>query len=804
MRGRGGQASRPASKENDGRSMLSQHSSVDPETPATKAMKKANVDFTIFRVDYEKQKTKTLSFSEQTGADEHSVVKTLVFCNEQTQEAFLLLMHGDYHVKNKAVALAIGACSANIVPPERAESLTGYLTGGISPFGTKTTLKVYMEQSIASLPRIYISGGQRGVVVCMDPIHIQKCFNPTLVNVGFRKQWKGPTDEEDIEFKIQDDTEGNETTPRDHNLHVIKTSCPKISESETDVQICSDDEEKARIVNLQSLPVHELQRLGELRRSQLEEVSVLQAVFDGDDELQLRFDFEAIQESVEDSLENQEREALLAVNAFPLFSYTLSLTIADNRTSSEKHANQALEAKMKFSVSIPADYPTDASPVLKIEEITSRDTKEKDNRKDRVVRNVVEFDESRLLRDMLSQVKEARPEVSIFGLTSWLQENIFCYTLDSPSTWTSQQTVPIHNQLVDDTVKEAHQNVGTVDNPIITTRCYGDIEVDFVKGEQVILGKPRTHIKLGLVGLPNVGKSSLFNLLSGLRVPAENYPFCTIDPNVATVAVPDRRFDHLCSLVGNDANVAPVIQITDIAGLVEGASKGAGLGNAFLHHISVCHVIFHIIRAFDDVEIEHVHGNVEPVRDIEIICRELRHKDLEAMEKRIADIDRPRAFQGHMVEKNRKEDLKILLKAREWLKQGRQLRHCRWTPAEALILGRLQMWTSKPAVWLVNMSAADFVNGTNPHIHAIRSWVSTNSPESAVIPVSVAHEQHMKKKAVEQELKEQQMAAKKAALQATVAAPTEEVAPAIPLDDTDYNECKDSTSKDEVSKQCFE
>jgi ribosome-binding ATPase YchF (GTP1/OBG family) len=175
--------------------------------------------------------------------------------------------------------------------------------------------------------------------------------------------------------------------------------------------------------------------------------------------------------------------------------------------------------------------------------------------------------------------------------------------------------------------------------------------------------------------------------------------------------------------------------------LVEGACKGEGLGNAFLHHVSVCHVLFHVVRGFKDISIEHVKGNVDPVRDMAIIATELRLKDLDAMEKRIAGYDRPRPFTGHAYAKTRKEELTIILKAREWLLRGRAIRHVPWTAAEAHFLGTLQMWTSKPAVYLLNVSQDDFVNNNNPHLSAVREWLATHSPESPVVPLSVQFEE---------------------------------------------------------------
>ena len=141
--------------------------------------------------------------------------------------------------------------------------------------------------------------------------------------------------------------------------------------------------------------------------------------------------------------------------------------------------------------------------------------------------------------------------------------------------------------------------------------------------QKIILGRASNTLRMGLVGLPNVGKSTTFNILSNLSVPAENYPFCTIDPTEAKVFVPDRRFERLCSIYGPRSKVAASISIFDIAGLVAGASEGEGLGNAFLSHIQAVDGIFHVVRAFPNEEVMHNEGDVNPVRDLEIITNEL-------------------------------------------------------------------------------------------------------------------------------------------------------------------------------------
>jgi len=150
------------------------------------------------------------------------------------------------------------------------------------------------------------------------------------------------------------------------------------------------------------------------------------------------------------------------------------------------------------------------------------------------------------------------------------------------------------------------------------------------------LGKlDKNSCRIGIVGLPNVGKSSLFNTFSQKQVPAENYPFCTIDPNRAIVPVPDKRFVHLCQHFKPNSEVQAVLEVWDIAGLVKGASEGKGLGNEFLSNIQAVDAIYHVVRAFKEPSVEHVEGSVDPVRDMEIIASELRQKDLSIMKKKL-------------------------------------------------------------------------------------------------------------------------------------------------------------------------
>jgi len=149
------------------------------------------------------------------------------------------------------------------------------------------------------------------------------------------------------------------------------------------------------------------------------------------------------------------------------------------------------------------------------------------------------------------------------------------------------------------------------------------------------LGRPGNTLKMGIVGMPNVGKSSTFNLLGKMQAPAENYPFCTVDPNHAKVMVPDTRYDWLCSHWNPKSRVPAQLEIVDIAGLVSGASTGEGMGNAFLSHINGTDGIYHVVRAFEDENVSHYEITVDPIRDMETICKELVLKDIIAIDKKI-------------------------------------------------------------------------------------------------------------------------------------------------------------------------
>ena len=232
--------------------------------------------------------------------------------------------------------------------------------------------------------------------------------------------------------------------------------------------------------------------------------------------------------------------------------------------------------------------------------------------------------------------------------------------------------------------------------------------------KKAYLGRPGNNLKMGIVGLPNVGKSTFFNTLSKLNVPAENRPFCTIDPNVASVTLPDQRFTWLCDKYRPASRVPPVITVTDIAGLVRGAAEGEGLGNAFLSHIAAVDGIFHMCRAFEDTSdltVTHVEGDVDPVRDMTIINNELRIKDLAQLNTAIEPMRRT-VERG---QKTHKAEFDTLSKAKEWMEAGHGIAGGDWDPNDVEILNRYAFLTAKPQIFLVNLSKRDYIRKKNKY-----------------------------------------------------------------------------------------
>ena len=204
----------------------------------------------------------------------------------------------------------------------------------------------------------------------------------------------------------------------------------------------------------------------------------------------------------------------------------------------------------------------------------------------------------------------------------------------------------------------------------------------------------------GIVGLPNVGKSTLFNAITQSQVEAANYPFATINPNVGVVEVPDSRVDKLCEMLIPNKTVYTTFEFTDIAGLVKGASTGEGLGNQFLSHIRLVDAICHVVRCFDDANITHVEGTIDPLRDIEIINLELALADLQSIENRISKVER----KAQTKDKEAAAEYVVLKKLHEALLQGKAARTVELNKEEDWIARQYQLLTSKPMIYVANMS----------------------------------------------------------------------------------------------------
>jgi obg-like ATPase 1 len=258
----------------------------------------------------------------------------------------------------------------------------------------------------------------------------------------------------------------------------------------------------------------------------------------------------------------------------------------------------------------------------------------------------------------------------------------------------------------------------------------------------VLIGRMGTNLKVGIVGLPNVGKSTFFNVLTkSSQAAAENFPFCTIDPNEARVAVPDERWDWLVAHHKPASKVPAFLNVTDIAGLVKGASEGQGLGNAFLSHIRACDAMFHLCRTFEDADITHVEGDVDPIRDLDIINEELRLKDVEYFEKIFDECERM-YVRGN--DKKRKAEYEILSKIKKVLiEESRMIRYGDWNQADIEILNKHLFITAKSMIYLVNLSEKDFIRKKNKWLPKIKEYIDKNDPGATVIPFSGTFEQKL-------------------------------------------------------------
>lgn len=246
----------------------------------------------------------------------------------------------------------------------------------------------------------------------------------------------------------------------------------------------------------------------------------------------------------------------------------------------------------------------------------------------------------------------------------------------------------------------------------------------------MILGKIYT-MKAGIVGLPNVGKSTLFNCLSNAKAQSANFPFCTIEPNIGVVNVPDPRIEKLEQLVKPERVQMATVDIVDIAGLVKGASKGEGLGNQFLGNIRECNAIIHVLRCFDNDNIVHVDGNVNPIRDKETIDIELQLKDLETVEKRLEKVNRA-AKTGN---KEAQTEKALLDRIREALLQAKSARTIfPQSNDEEVLMESFQLITAKPVLYVCNVDESSAVNG-NKYVDQVRELVKDEDAEVIVLSV---------------------------------------------------------------------
>lgn len=240
-------------------------------------------------------------------------------------------------------------------------------------------------------------------------------------------------------------------------------------------------------------------------------------------------------------------------------------------------------------------------------------------------------------------------------------------------------------------------------------------------------------MKLGVVGLPNVGKSTLFNALTKAGAQAANYPFCTIEPNVGVVAVKDERIDKLSALYNSKSTVYTSIEFVDIAGLVKGASKGEGLGNKFLSHIREVDAIVHVVRCFEDENITHVDGTIDPIRDIETINLELIFADMDTLSRRI-DKTKTAMKSG---DKKYKEELEILLRIDAALQQGKPARSVEFTKEEKEFVDSLFLLSSKPTIYCANVSEGE---ENNSYVQKVADYARCEDSEVVALCVKLEEE----------------------------------------------------------------
>jgi obg-like ATPase 1 len=249
--------------------------------------------------------------------------------------------------------------------------------------------------------------------------------------------------------------------------------------------------------------------------------------------------------------------------------------------------------------------------------------------------------------------------------------------------------------------------------------------------KDLALGRFKNSLSIGILGLPNVGKSSLFNLLTKSQALAANYPFATKEPNKARTPLPDERVEWLFELFDPVKRTPAFLECVDIAGLVKGASDGEGMGNEFLSNIAAVDGLYHVCRIFDAEEVTHVEGNVDPIRDLEIIHQELRMKDLQVVKKRMEPL--VRLAKG---DKTKKFELDVHEKLVALLESGKDVRFGDYNLKEIDVVNPLNLLTAKPQIYLVNMSEDDFIRQKNKWLPRIKEWVEARNPKDPIIPFS--------------------------------------------------------------------